>query len=256
MAAVATSPGRFLDKSVVIIGGNSGIGLASAKAFAREGARVLISGRDPQTLRSAQQEIGHDALAVRSDVKDLTERAVLIERVRAELGRIDVLFVNAGIGGFVPLEQVTEEFWDSVTGVNLKGPYFLIQKALPLMGAGASIVLTASIGHCKGIPGNSVYAAAKAGLRSLARNLGAELVSRGIRVNCVSPGPIDTPIFNRSGIPPAELAGMRESIRTQIPMKRFGGSEECAAAVLFLASSEASFITGVDLLVDGGMVSF
>jgi len=247
---------RFTNKSVVIIGGNSGIGLASAKAFAREGARVLITGRDPQTLRSAQEEIGHDALAMRSDVKDLTAHGLLMERVRADLGRIDVLFVNAGMGGFIPFEQVTEEFWDQVTNVNLKGPYFLIQKALALMGAGASIVLTSSIGHCKGIPGNSVYAAAKAGMRSLARNLGVELVSRGIRVNCVSPGPIDTPIFNRSGVPPEELAGMREAIRMQIPMKRFGESEECAGAVLFLASSEASFITGVDLLVDGGIVSF
>jgi NAD(P)-dependent dehydrogenase (short-subunit alcohol dehydrogenase family) len=247
---------RFTNKSVVIIGGNSGIGLASAKAFAREGARVLITGRDPQTLRSAQEEIGHDALAMRSDVKDLTAHGPLMERVRADLGRIDVLFVNAGMGGFIPFEQVTEEFWDQVTNVNLKGPYFLIQKALALMGAGASIVLTSSIGHCKGIPGNSVYAAAKAGMRSLARNLGVELVSRGIRVNCVSPGPIDTPIFNRSGVPPEELAGMREAIRMQIPMKRFGESEECAGAVLFLASSEASFITGVDLLVDGGIVSF
>ena len=247
---------RFTNKSVVIIGGNSGIGLASAKAFAREGARVLITGRDPQTLRSAQEEIGHDALAMRSDVKDLTAHGPLMERVRADLGRIDVLFVNAGMGGFIPFEQVTEEFWDQVTNVNLKGPYFLIQKALALMGAGASIVLTSSIGHCKGIPGNSVYAAAKAGMRSLARNLGVELVGRGIRVNCVSPGPIDTPIFNRSGVPPEELAGMREAIRMQIPMKRFGESEECAGAVLFLASSEASFITGVDLLVDGGIVSF
>ena len=247
---------RFTNKSVVIIGGNSGIGLASAKAFAREGARVLITGRDPQTLRSAQEEIGHDALAMRSDVKDLTAHGPLMERVRADLGRIDVLFVNAGIGGFIPFEQVTEEFWDQVTNVNTKGPYFLVQKALALMGAGASIVLTSSIGHCKGIPGNSVYAAAKAGMRSLARNLGVELVGRGIRVNCVSPGPIDSPIFNRSGVPPEELAGMREAIRMQIPMKRFGESEECAGAVLFLASSEASFITGVDLLVDGGIVSF
>jgi NAD(P)-dependent dehydrogenase (short-subunit alcohol dehydrogenase family) len=247
---------RFAEKVVVIIGGNSGIGLASAMAFAQEGARVLITGRDPHTLRVAQEQIGHGAIAVQSDVKDLGAGAALIERVRGTFGRIDVLFVNAGGGAFVPFEQVTEEFWDDLNGVNIKGPYFLIQKALPLMAAGASIVLTSSIGHCKGIPGNSVYAATKAGMRSLARNLGAELVGRGIRVNCVSPGPIDTPLFTRSGIPSEELAGVRETIRGQIPMKRFGTSEECAAAVLFLASSEASFITGVDLLVDGGVVSF
>jgi NAD(P)-dependent dehydrogenase (short-subunit alcohol dehydrogenase family) len=247
---------RFQGKVVLIVGGNSGIGLASAIAFAREGARVIVTGREPATLHSAQEQIGAGALALQSDVKDLKAGTALIERVRADYGRIDVLFMNAGIGKFVPFEQVTEETWDNMVGINLRGPYFLIQKALPLMGAGSSIVLTSSIGHCKGLPGNSVYAAAKAGLRSLARNLGAELVSRGIRVNCVSPGPIDTPIFTRSGIPEEQLAGMRETMRGQVPMKRFGTSEECARAVLFLASSEASFITGVDLLVDGGVVSF
>lgn len=255
MTQPARAP-RFVDRVVVVIGGNSGIGLASAKAFAAEGARVVITGRDPQTLRTAQQEIGGGTLAVQSDVKDLSAGAALIDRVRAEHGRIDVLFVNAGIGEFVPVEQVTEEKWEHIMGVNLKGPYFLIQKALPLMSAGASIVLTSSIGHCKGIGGNSVYAASKAGLRSLARNLGAELVDRGIRVNSLSPGPIDTPIITRSGIPPGQIEGMKEFMRERIPMKRFGTSEECAAAVLFLASSEASFITGVDLLVDGGVVSF
>jgi NAD(P)-dependent dehydrogenase (short-subunit alcohol dehydrogenase family) len=247
---------RFEGKVVVIAGGNSGIGLASAVAFAQEGARVVVTGRDVSTLRSAQAEIGASAIAIQSDVQDLKASAALIERVRADYGRIDVLFVNAGIGKFVPFEAVTEENWDQMMGVNLKGPYFLIQSALPLMGSGSSIVLTSSIGHCKGLPGNSVYAASKAGLRSLARNLGAEFVGRGIRVNCVSPGPIDTPIFTRSGIPEAQLEGMREMIRGQVPMKRFGTSEECARAVLFLASSEASFITGVDLLVDGGVVSF
>lgn len=247
---------RFQDKVVLITGGNSGIGLASAIAFAQEGARVIITGRDASTLRSAQDQIGHGALAVQSDVKDLKAGATLIERVRKDYGRIDVLFANAGGGNFVPFEQVTEELWDHMTAMNLKGPYFLIQKALPLMSAGSSIVLTSSIGHCKGLPGNSVYAASKAGLRSLARNLGSELVGRGIRVNCISPGPIDTPIFTRSGIPEPQLKSMREMMTSQVPMKRFGTSEECARAVLFLASNEASFITGVDLLVDGGVVSF
>ena len=247
---------RFEGKVVVVVGGNSGIGLASAIAFAQEGARVVVTGRNIATLGSAQEQIGAGAVAIQSDVKDLKAGAALIERVRTDYGHIDVLFVNAGIGKFVPFEQVTEETWDDMTGVNLKGPYFLIQRALPLMGAGSSIVLTSSIGHRKGLPGNSVYAASKAGLRSLARNLGAELVERGIRVNCVCPGPIDTPIFTRSGIPEEQLDGMRELIRAKVPMKRFGTSEECARAVLFLASSEASFITGVDLLVDGGVVSF
>ena len=247
---------RFEGRVVLVAGGNSGIGLAAAVAFAGEGARVIVTGRDPATLRAAQDQIGHGALALQSDIKDLHAGTALIERVRSDYGRIDVLFVNAGIGAFIPVEQVTEEAWDHMAGVNLKGPYFLIQKALPLLGTGSSIVLTSSIGHCKGLPGNSVYAAAKAGLRSLARNLGVELVARGIRVNCVSPGPIDTPLFTRSGIPADELEDMREMMRGNVPMKRFGTSEECARAVLFLASSEASFITGVDLLVDGGVVSF
>jgi len=247
---------RFTDQVVLIIGGNSGIGLASAVAFAREGARVIITGRDPATLESARQEIGAGTLALRSDVQDIAAQSAVIDQVRQQYGRIDVLFVNAGIGKFVPVEGVTEALWDQILGVNLKGPYFLIQKALPLMGKGGSIVLTSSIGHCKGLMGNSVYAASKAGLRSLARNLGAELVGRGSRVNCMSPGPIDTPIFGRSGVPEGEQSAMREMIRRNIPMQRFGESEECAAAVLFLASRESSFITGIDLLVDGGTVSF
>ncbi len=257
-ASQVTTPGagRFADLVVLVTGGNSGIGLASAVAFAREGAHVVVTGRDPKTLEAARREIGEGTLALQSDAQDLSAQAQLVERVRAEHGRIDVLCVNAGIGHFVPVAEVTEQIWDQMMGVNLKGPYFLIQKALPLMGRGASIVLTSSIGHCKGLAGNSVYAASKAGLRSLARNLGAELVGRGIRVNCVSPGPIDTPIITRSGIPEGKLAGMREMIRRNVPMQRFGSSEECAAAILFLASREASFITGIDLLVDGGTVSF
>jgi NAD(P)-dependent dehydrogenase (short-subunit alcohol dehydrogenase family) len=180
----------------------------------------------------------------------------LMARVKRDWGRIDVLFVNAGIGGFAPLEQTTPEYFDRMIAVNLKGPYFAVQKAVPLMSDGGAIVLTSSIGHCMGIPGNSVYAASKAGLRSLARNLGAELVGRGIRVNCLSPGPIDTPLFDRSGIPAAEQPAMRESIRGNIPMGRFGTADEVASAALFLASSDSSFVTGIDLLVDGGAVSF
>jgi NAD(P)-dependent dehydrogenase (short-subunit alcohol dehydrogenase family) len=254
--AAATRPARFQDRVVLIFGGNSGIGLASAIAFADEGARVVITGRDTNTLADAERTIGRGAVAIQADIADLRATDAVMAHMAKAHGRIDVLFVNAGLGRFVPLEHVTEEQWDHTVGVNLKGPYFAVQKALPLMQPGSSIVLTSSIGHCKGIPGNSVYAASKAGLRALARNFGAELVSRGIRVNCISPGPIDTPIFNRSGIPESEMAGMRENIRNNIPMKRFGTSEEVATAVTFLASSDAAFITGIDLLVDGGAVSF
>jgi NAD(P)-dependent dehydrogenase (short-subunit alcohol dehydrogenase family) len=247
---------RFKDKVVLIFGGNSGIGLASANAFAREGARVIITGRDEKTLSEAAQQIGPAALAVRSDITDLAGTRDLVTRVGREYGRIDVLFVNAGIGQFVPVEQVTEATWDRIVGVNLKGPYFAVQAALPLMREGSSIVLTSSIGHVMGLPGNSVYAASKAGLRALARNFGAELVGRGIRVNCLSPGPIDTPIIHRSGVEPEDVPALRDAITANIPMKRFGTSDEVAAAVLFLASNESSFITGIDLYVDGGSVSF
>lgn len=241
---------------VVVLGGNSGIGLASAKAFANEGARVVITGRDATTLETARCDIGGDTLALRSDISDLQQITGLMERIRQERDRIDVLFVNAGIGAFSPLEDVTEDYWERMIGTNLKGPFFAVQKAVPLMDRGGSIVLTSSLGHAKGIPGNSVYAAAKAGLRALARNLGAELVGRGIRVNCFSPGPIETPLFHRSGIDPATLPAIRQTIVDMVPMKRFGTPEEAADAVLFLAGDTASFITGIDLFVDGGCVSF
>ena len=162
-----------------------------------------------------------------------------------------MLFVNSGIGGAIPFEQMTVEKWDEMMNVNLRGPFFAVQKAVPLMQRGASIVLTSSIGHFKGLPGNSHYAAAKAGIRSLARNIGVELVGQGIRVNCLSPGPIDTPLLARSG-----MESLREMVREMNPMKRFGESVEAARAALFLASDDSSYITGVDLVVDGGMCSF
>lgn len=245
---------RFKDKVAVVLGGNSGIGLASAKAFASEGAKVVITGRNPETLQAAALEIGGDVLALQSDIADLDAHEALIEQVRAKHGRIDVLFVNAGVGAFIPFEEVTPENYDQIFSVNMRGPYFVIQKALPLLGEGAAIVLCSSIGHCSGLPGNSVYAASKAGMRSLARNLGAELVGRGIRVNCLSPGPTDTPIITRSNI--ADIDGMKAQMRAVVPMKRMGEPEEIARAVLFLASTDASFITGIDLLVDGGLISF
>jgi NAD(P)-dependent dehydrogenase (short-subunit alcohol dehydrogenase family) len=248
---------RFHEKITVVVGGNSGIGLASARAFALEGARVVITGRDPATLERAAGAIGGGTLAVRCDLADLGQIDALMASIRETLGRIDVLFVNAGIGAFIPIEAVTEADWDQVHAVNLKGVFFTVQKALPLMSKGGAIVLNASIGWRKGIPTGSVYAASKAGVRALGRSFAAELVDRGIRVNVVSPGPVETPIIGRTaGLAPEMIPQLREQMLANTPMKRMGEPEEVARAALFLASDEASFITGVDLLVDGGAASF
>jgi NAD(P)-dependent dehydrogenase (short-subunit alcohol dehydrogenase family) len=245
--------GKLKGKVAVVTGGNSGIGLATAKEFAEQGARVVISGRDQKTLDQAAKELGGDVLAVRADVAKLADIDKLFAAVRAKFGRIDVLFVNAGIGKFLPFEQVTEEFYDATIDVNLKGAFFTIQKALPLLPEGASIVLNTSINAHIGMPNSSVYSASKAGLLSLARTLSAELIGRNIRVNAISPGPVTTPIFERMGMPAEVLEQTRQSIASQVPMKRFGRPEEIAKTVLFLASSDSSYLLGTEIVADGGM---
>lgn len=247
---------RFAGKVVVVLGGNSGIGRASSLAFAEEGARVVVTGRNRETLGEVETELSGRGRCMVSDIGDLAATQRLMDDIAANEGRIDVLFVNAGTGAFRPVQQVDEAFYDSIMQVNLKGPYFAVKYASPLLHPGASVVLTSSMGHCKGIPGNSVYAASKAGLRALARNFGIEFVKRGIRVNCFSPGPIDTPLITRGGMSAEEIAGFREMIEATSSMGRFGSSLEAAQAVLFLASDDSSYVTGVDLLVDGGAVSF
>lgn len=245
--------GKLEGKVAVITGGNSGIGLATAKEFAAQGARVVISGRDQKTLDETARELGPDALAVRADAAQLADIDKLFAAVAVKYGRIDVLFVNAGIGKFSPFEEVTEEFYDAILDVNLKGAYFTIQKALPLMTNGASIVLNTSINAHIGMPNSSVYGASKAALLSLARTLSAELVGRNIQVNAISPGPVTTPIFERLGLAPEVLEQTREHIRSQVPMKRFGRPEEIAKTALFLASSDSSFLLGTEIVADGGM---
>jgi len=240
---------RFAGKTVVVLGGNSGIGLAAASAFQAEGARVAITGRNKQTL--AQVAAASGMRAVRSDISSVADTRAAMARIAGQLGGIDVLFVNAGVGGFATVPEVTEEFWDSVHGVNLRGAFFAVQAALPHLRDGGSIVITGSIGALLALPANAVYAAAKAGLRAVARILAAELLPRRIRVNVVSPGPTETEIFKR-GASPAQIEAVRSSLGGAVPMKRMGEPEEVARAVLFLASSEASFINGVDLNVDGG----
>ncbi len=242
---------RFDNKCVVILGGNAGIGLAAAKMFRAEGAKLAITGRDAATLAIAAEDL--DALAIRSDMGVVADSAAAIAEIAERLGGIDVLFVNAGVGGFAPVPDVSEAFWDDIHNVNLRGAFFAIQAALPLVRDGGNIVITGSIGSISAVPGNVAYAAAKAGLRAVARILGVELLSRKIRVNMVSPGPTDTEIFKR-GASAAEIEGVRTMLAGVVPMGRMGDAEEIARAVLFLASDEASFLNGVDLYVDGGCV--
>ena len=244
---------RLTGKVAVVTGGNSGIGLATAKRFREEGAKVVISGRDQKTLDEAVKTIGGDVLAVRSDVSKLTELDKLYKTVAEKFGKIDVLFANAGIAKFAPVTDSSEALFDETFDVNVKGVYFAIQKALPLLNDGASIIINSSVVNETGAAGASVYAATKAAVRSFARTLTTELVDRNIRVNVVSPGPITTPIFGRTGLPKEAVDEFARDVVNKVPMKRFGKPEEVADAVLFLATPESSYITGVDINVDGGM---
>jgi len=244
---------RFAGKVAVVTGGNSGIGLATAKRLHDEDAKVAISGRSQKTLDEAVKLIGKDLLAIKSDVAKLADLDKFYSTVTEKLGKIDVLFVNAGVAKFVPVGQADEAHYDEIFDINTKGAYFTIQKALPYLNDGASIVLNTSVAGIKGTVNASVYSATKAALRSFSRTLAAELVERGIRINSVAPGPIETPIFDRVGLSKQEIEQFAQKILSAVPLKRFGKPEEVASAVAFLASSDASYITGVELHVDGGM---
>ncbi|HEY4979696.1 MAG TPA: glucose 1-dehydrogenase [Candidatus Acidoferrum sp.] len=244
---------RLEGKVAVITGGNSGIGLASAKRLAEEGARVAISGRNQKTLDEAVKIIGHNVLAIQADTTKIPETEKLLKDVVQKLGKIDVLFVNAGIAQFLPLSDVTEAHFDDQFNTNVRGAYFTVLKAIPHLNDGASIILNTSIVSTKGQANASVYSATKAALRSFARTAATELLGRRIRVNAVAPGPIETPIFGKTGLPKEAIDEFAKHIIEAVPMKRFGKPEEIAAAVAFLASSDSSYITGVELNVDGGM---
>jgi NAD(P)-dependent dehydrogenase (short-subunit alcohol dehydrogenase family) len=246
-------PKTFEGKVALVTGGNSGIGLATATLLHRQGAKVIISGRDQSTLNDAAAAIGKGTLALRSDVSKVADLDALFTVVENQFGKIDVLFANAGVAKFSPVADTTEALYDEVFDINVKGVFFAIQKAIPHLNDGASIVLNTSFVNQKGEPGTSVYSASKAAVRSFVRTTAAELVGRGIRVNAVSPGPIATPIYGRLGMPKDAVEAMAQGILAQVPMKRFGQPEEVAAAVAFLASPEASYITGVEIEVGGGV---
>lgn len=248
-----TKSRRFQGKVAVVTGGNSGIGLAAAKAYANEGARVAILGRDRDTLEQARRSIGPDTIAVQGDVAKLEDLDRLFREVKAQAGRIDALFVNAGVGKFLPIEASDEQLYDWTFDINVKGAYFTVQKALPLMGQGTAIVINGSCVVEMGMPAASIYAASKAAVNSLARSLTMELAPRGVRINVVNPGPIETPIFNRMGMDAESTKGMVTQIQSQVPLGRMGNPEEIASAVLFLTSEDSSFVHGATLLVDGGM---
>jgi NAD(P)-dependent dehydrogenase (short-subunit alcohol dehydrogenase family) len=243
---------RLDGKVAVVTGGNSGIGLASAQRLKEEGARVAISGRNRKTLDEAVALLGKDVLAVQADVSKLSEIDKFFDAVTKKFGKIDILFANAGIGKFLPFDQTTEQIYDEMFDINAKGAYFTVQKALPHLNDGASVILNTSVVSHEGIPNGTAYAATKAAMRSMTRSMAAELVGRNIRVNAVAPGPIATPIFSRNGMPQEQIDEVAKMLIASVPMKRMGKSEEVAGAVAFLASSDASFITGVEIDVDGG----
>jgi NAD(P)-dependent dehydrogenase (short-subunit alcohol dehydrogenase family) len=245
---------RLEGKVAVVTGGNSGIGLATAKRFHEEGARVVIAGRSQKTLDEAVKAIGKGTVGVQADVSSAKDLDRLYATVSEKLGKIDVLFANAGIYKFAPLAATTEVLYDELFDINARGVYFTIQKALPHLNDGASIIVNTSVAGEIGVPNGTAYAATKAALRSFTRSIAAELVERGIRVNAVSPGPIETPAgFERTGLSKETVDEMLKGFISMVPMKRIGQPEEIAATVAFLASQDASFITGAEIPVDGGL---
>ncbi|PSB13497.1 short-chain dehydrogenase [filamentous cyanobacterium CCP2] len=244
---------RLANKTAVITGGTSGIGFETAQQFVAEGARVIITGQNDDRLQAAVKELGEAVIPVRADVRSLLDLESLTARVKAELGGLDILFANAGIGLFAPLQAIDEAFYDDQFNINVKGVFFTVQKLAELLNEGASVILNASAVHEKGAAMGSVYFATKAAVRSLARSLAAELASRQIRVNAIRPGLVPTNF--QSNLPPEALNRFGDYVKQSAPLGRFGKPEEIAAGVVFLASDESSYMTATDLVVDGGFMN-
>lgn len=244
---------RLKDKVAVVTGGGSGIGLAIAKLFAAEGAKVAITGRRKDILDKALKEIGPSGLGIQGDVSDLHDLTRIYQTVQDKLGSVDTLIVNAGVYILGPLATFTEEMFDKVSDINFKGAFFSVQKALPILKDGASVVLISSTVNGKGIPNHAAYSATKAAVRSLARSFSADLLDRKIRVNVLTPGPIDTPVFNTVAGSPEEAQAMMEAMGNFTPVKRVGTPGEIAAGALYLATDDSAFMLGAELLLDGGL---
>ena len=245
--------GKLDGKVALITGGNSGIGLATAKLFVEEGAKVVITGRRQEALTQAAEEIGGNVKTILADAADISKTKEVVEQTVETYGKIDIIFLNAGIAHFMPITDITEEHFDAHFNTNVKGPFFLIKEALPHINDGGVIIGNTSIVGNKGFDGASVYSSTKAAFRSLSRVLASELKSRKIRAVSVAPGPIATPIYDKMGMPEDVMKAMGEGFAGQVPLGRFGSSEELAKSVLFLASDDSSFVNGVELAVDGGL---
>lgn len=245
--------GRFTGKKVLVTGGNSGMGFETAKEFIKEGAEVFITGRNKETLTAALKELGPKAKMALSDSSNLKDISALAETIKKEFGHLDAAFINAGIAHFVPLEELTEKHFDDIFNTNVKGPLFLVQKIAPLFKNGGSIILNGSVVAQKGFPASTVYSATKAAIVNLAKTLSTDLLSKNIRVNTLSPGPIDTPIFARMGGNADQVKQTQDGMASLVPLKRLGTVREIAKTVLFLASEDSSFIIGSDISVDGGV---
>jgi len=237
-------------KNVVVTGGNSGIGFSSAKKFKELGANVIITGRNPEAVSEAAETLG--VAGIVADQGDLAAIDDLVEQIQSDYGKVDALFINAGVAAFAPVEQLDEATFDNMMNVNFKGAFFTLQKFIPILSDGASVINLSSINAYTGMPNTSVYAASKAALNSLTRTAATELAPRKIRVNSVNPGPVNTAIFGKLGMPEDAINEFAGAMQERIPLKRFGESEDVANLVAFLASDDASFITGAEYNIDGG----
>lgn len=246
---------RLNGKQAVITGGTTGIGFATARRFLAEGAQVIVTGQNPERVARAQEQLGAGAVAIVADVTRQEDRERLVAEVNRRFGGLDILFLNAGVARFAPLEQADETFFDRQFDVNVRGAFFTVRSLSPLLRQGASVLFNASTVHGKGLPGAHVYAATKAAVRSLVRSLAAELAGRGIRVNSLSPGYVPTEIQGKLGLPTDALADFESGVTAKTPLGRVGSVEELASAATFLASADSSYVTAADLKVDGGFAS-